>query len=205
MSEGQPKQGGLNFETVGSIVAMIIGGTALFVAWDQAQVMRAQQHASVWPILDAELYVSLDADTRFIEFVLVNAGVGPALVESVSIMIDGKSIARWSEVTNALFKSPPGGPMQFNGEDVEGSVIAPGDKVSVGKAIWAKSEDVDAAFKALSARYVQGDAPNIYVEACYCSVFERCWKTMESGRSAPVKKCPAPTNFFSSLFTEEIK
>ncbi|GJL94294.1 MAG: hypothetical protein DHS20C05_06990 [Hyphococcus sp.] len=203
MSEKKQNTISLNFETIGSVVAMLIGAIALFVAWDQAQVMRKQQHASVWPIISADLLVSGDVETRFIEFAIMNAGVGPALVESVSLMSDGEALARWSDLETVLFGTPPSGPMGFNGNDIEGAVIAAGQTVSVLKGSWGASEEIDNAFMILAERYVKGNAPNVYLSVCYCSVFERCWRSTDQSRAEPVRSCSAPTGYFENLFIED--
>lgn len=198
-----PKKAGLNFETVGSIVAMIIGASALFVAWDQAQVMRKQQHASVWPIVTTEFTISGDAGNRWIEFTVENAGVGPAIIESADFVANGKSIARWSALEDVLFAAAPEGDMSFNGRDIEGAVLGAGESALVMHGGWAASEQVDAAFLALAGRYLHGDAPEVDVRVCYCSVFRKCWMATESGLGDPVKSCPAPTGFFNTLFVDD--
>jgi hypothetical protein len=193
----------LNFETIGSLIAILIGVIALFVAWDQARVMRNQQHASVWPVISSDLTVSGDETTRFVEFEVANAGVGPALIESVSIMIDGEEVARWIEVMNGLFGDSIRGAMNFNGDDIEGSVIAAGETVSVMKGEWESREAVDAAFKQVAQGYFSGDTAEIYLRVCYCSVFDRCWITNASGRPDRIETCPAPTDYFASLFAAD--
>lgn len=193
----------LKFETIGSISAIVIGACALFVALEQARVMRAQQHAIVWPVLDPEFAIQRDAESPTLELVLFNAGVGPALVKSVSIGIDGAHADSWSDVEASLFRSPPDGDMQLRGEDVEGSVLAPGERIRIARLIWPKSEATDAAFASLVTRYTSADAPALFIDACYCSVFRRCWRTGETGHSERVKACPAPTGFFSTFFVRE--
>lgn len=193
----------LNFETVGSIVAMIIGASALFVAWDQAQIMRVQQHASVWPILSVDLVISGDKDTRFIEFVAENAGVGPALVESISLKSNGEDLRTWKDLETALFGAPIKGAMAFNGNDLEGAVLAPGESATALKGVHNAGEEVDAAFQSLAERYLAGGAPQVTLEVCYCSVFDRCWRSQEGARSKPVKECPAPTHLFNGLFADD--
>lgn len=199
----EKKSFSLNFETVGSIVAMLIGVCALFVAWDQAQVMRAQKHASVWPIVTADLTVSGDEKTRFIEFDVSNAGVGPALVRSATLIADGKEISHWSELETTLFSTEAPGAMAFNGFDIEGSVIAPGEDVVAMRGSWSAGGEIDEFFKTLAGKYLSGAAPDVQLKICYCSVFERCWETTENNGAERVKLCPAPTHFFRNLFPKE--
>ena len=197
------KKSALNFETVASVVAMGVGVCALFVAWDQAQVMRAQKHASVWPIVSADFIISGDEKTRFLEFVVENAGVGPALVESMTLMTDGVEATRWRQLEEELFGAELPGAMAFNGNDIEGAVLAAGESVTVLKGSWNVGDEIDAAFQTLAGRYLQGDAPSVSLQVCYCSVFDRCWRSEEQARSVPVKNCPAPTKLFGGLFTDD--
>ena len=43
-----------NHQTLTGIGAMLVGIAALFVAWDQGRVMRAQQHGAVFPVLQVD-------------------------------------------------------------------------------------------------------------------------------------------------------
>lgn len=193
----------LNFETVGSLVAMVIGASALFVAWDQSQVMRRQMDASVWPIVSADFVISGDEKTRFLEFTVQNAGVGPALVESVALKVDGIEARRWSDLEGALLGVAQFGPMAFNGDDLEGAVLAAGEHSTIMKGTWSSNAQIDAAFQSLATKYLEGQAPSVTLEVCYCSVFERCWRSSDQARSVPVKACPEPTKLFGGLFAKD--
>ena len=95
----------LNFETVGSITAMVIGACALFVAWDQAQIMRKQQHASVLPVINIDGGFSTSADSHVMTLSFSNDGIGPALIESASLTLDGREILDWPDLRDRLL--PP--------------------------------------------------------------------------------------------------
>ena len=50
-----------NLQSLGSVAAITVSVVALYVAWDQSRVMRAQQHADVWPALQiGTQYVTMD-------------------------------------------------------------------------------------------------------------------------------------------------
>ena len=66
-------------------VAFFVSAATLGVYLYQARMMCAQQHASVWPYLEAT-YSNVD-DYRL---VVRNKGVGPALVRQVEMTLDGK-------------------------------------------------------------------------------------------------------------------
>ena len=60
----------ISFEAVGSIVAVIIGLAALFVAWDEARSVRKQQAASVLPVIKIRT-INLNNDEGSISSVVV--------------------------------------------------------------------------------------------------------------------------------------
>ena len=69
-----------------AIAAIVISVCALFVSFYEARIMRTQQKASVWP------YVQISQEYNHERFALnaLNRGVGPAMIESVILTLDGK-------------------------------------------------------------------------------------------------------------------
>ena len=201
MTDKSPKRAiNLNFETVGSIAAMVIGASALFVAWDQAQVMRAQQHASVWPLLSPDFEIHSDDDSLIIELSLANEGVGPALVESAFLTLNGEKVSNQEYLMVRLFPDgAPKGAARFNGSDIEASVIGANDVAQVVRVAWAQTDENIAIFSEFATSYVIGGGQDVSITACYCSVFDRCFISTGQGRPTRVKQCPAPTKFFSTL------
>lgn len=190
----------LNFETIGSIAAIVIGASALYVAWDQAQVMRAQQHASVIPLLSSDFSVDQDEDGFVLELQVINKGVGPALVESAQVTVDGKVMQTREAYIRAVFSDTrPAGTANIIGSDIEQGVIGSGDQTTVFRVKWPKDDQNTAAFTALAKRYVGGDGPTVSVSTCYCSVFDRCYASNGGARAETVRACPPPTNMFATL------
>ena len=203
MTEPSGKTLRLNFETVGSLVAMVIGASALFVAWDQAQVMRAQQHASVWPLINSDFTVDPSADGLSIDMRVSNRGVGPALIKSATILIDDEPVRHRPEMMRAIFgEQPPSGSASVVGSSIESIALGAGESAQLFRVTWEASEANVAAFTALGSRYINGEGAEIRMEICYCSVFDRCYVSKDDGRPAPTKTCPAPTNLFSSILSD---
>lgn len=194
----------LNFETVGSIAAIVIGACALFVAWDQAQVMRKQQHASVWPILSVDFSVDEDEAGLFVELNVANVGVGPAVIESAALLIDGEPVTRWVDFEERLFRGDdPTGTINFNSSDFETSVLGPGEQETALRASWGKTDANISAFRTLALSYVSGEGADVRLDICYCSVFDRCFQSTAGKRPEPVSRCPAPTGFIKSFFAQD--
>ncbi len=190
----------LNFETVGSLVAMLIGMVALFVAWDQAQVMRKQQHASVWPVLSPDFSIDGDDESLILELTLANEGVGPALVESAFLTLSGEEASSPTYLMSQLFPDKqPVGQARFNGSDIEKRIIGAGDVVQIFRLAWPQTEENTAVFSEFATRYVTGGDLNVSLTACYCSVFDRCFLSTGQDRPARINQCAEPTGFFTKM------
>ncbi|XBQ17139.1 MAG: hypothetical protein ABL308_04495 [Oceanicaulis sp.] len=181
----RPSKLRLRFETVGSIAAIVVGVAALFVSWDQARVMRAQQHASVLPALQIDGYRARDGETASIGLRVRNAGVGPAIVSSVELERLGEPSEDFAPIASLL-------PEQFetNWSTMIGRVIAAGETVEAMSFHWALDAMTPEQAEALAAEWASWD-----VTICYCSVFERCWISETRGvgvRARDVRDCPAP-------------
>ncbi|MCB2112407.1 MAG: hypothetical protein KDD85_02530 [Parvularculaceae bacterium] len=193
----------MNFETVGSIVAMVVGVSALFVAWDQAQVMRAQQHASVWPLINTEFTVDPSPEGLALEMSVSNRGVGPALIESASLLVNGEPVAGRAALLNSIFgDNQPAGSASLVGSSLESNALGAGESVQLFRMTWQANEENVAAFSALGQRYINGEGADIRLEICYCSVFNRCYVSFEEGRPKTVRSCPARTNLFTNLLSD---
>lgn len=203
MSEKNKAIVNLNFETVGSVVAMLIGAAALFVAWDQAQVMRKQQHASVWPLLSPDFIIDNDETSLFLRLSVANDGVGPALVESAFLTLNGEKSTSQSEVMEFLFAdTKPSGAANLKGGSIEKTVVGAGEKEEVFNIAWPINDNNIAAFTALANRYVAGEELNVSMTICYCSVFDRCFVANGNDRPERIRQCAAPTGFFTKLISD---
>ena len=181
----------LNFETIGSIAAIVIGACALFVAWDQAQIMRKQQHASVIPAVNIASGFSSDPDAYVMTVTISNDGIGPAVIESAALYVDGEPVRDWPDFRDRLL--PPGlhGDFSSNLDSAIG-MLAAGEKSVAIQFLWPRSEETRAGFEALKARAFSADSAKTYFSVCYCSVFEKCWMTgpeKSTARPEKVKKC----------------
>lgn len=166
MSEREPSRLRLRFETVGSISAIVVGVAALFVSWDQARVMRVQQHASVLPAIQIDGYWGEYEDSARFGVRVSNNGVGPAVIRHVGLSRDGEAVADSSALAQ-LFPADS----NFSWSSMNGRILAAGSVVEpLSVSLPDDVSQQDGA--ALVAEWVRWD-----LEICYCSVFERCWIT----------------------------
>jgi hypothetical protein len=84
------------WDGVAAVIAALVGLLALCVSGYTAWLQREQVRAQVWPYLETGISGSKH------ELILVNKGVGPALIRSVKVYVDGKPQHDWDAVYASL-------------------------------------------------------------------------------------------------------
>lgn len=175
------------------VAALAVSAISLWVALGTEDANRKMVAASTWPLLQLEMGNNEDGKS-VITLSLVNAGVGPAKVESFEVIWKGKAYGSHSKYLLAccglhepLFNTPENQqqtPVQS--APVVGHAIRAGEqrpflRVPLGK-------DNLAAWKVLDlARF------GTKFRACYCSVFDECWQSDLTGvKPTPIAACNAP-------------
>lgn len=173
---------GNKVEFLVALCALVTSIIAIWVAWDQSRVMRAQQDGMVYPVLQIDGFVSRKDDTTSMGLRLENSGVGPALIESVTASVDGKSLPNLESYRSSL---APG--YQISWAALAGRAVAPGNQLDAIRLEWDTEKINNAQLN--TAAIAWGE---IEFSVCYCSVFQKCWVTGASAtRATPVKRCPA--------------
>ena len=73
-----------------AVCAVMTSVVALFIAWYQTQVMRGQQEAQVWPMVQLTHETDFNGESVSYAIAVENAGVGPALIDSFAITMPGR-------------------------------------------------------------------------------------------------------------------
>lgn len=172
-----------NHQAITAIGAMLVGVAALFVAWDQSRVMRAQQHGAVVPVLQVDGFIQSRPERRDFGLRIVNNGVGPAMIQSVSLLRNGEVVTDFDQLISFM---PDGFDRSWS--SVNGRALAPGGEVEPATFTWARGQLDEDELGALL------DEWNYWtVEVCYCSVFDRCWTTTSDNEMRlPVASCEMP-------------
>ena len=172
---------GNKVEFLVAICALLTSAMAVFMAWDQGSVMRAQQHGAVYPVLQVDGFVDEGRTHTSIGINVGNSGVGPALIESVEFFVNDERTERFDEYLDSL---PRGFNLSYAA--VSGRALAPGETVTAICIQWPRN-----SFDRSTISRIQTDSDNWSLEICYCSVFNRCWKTTRIGqsRAEPTKSC----------------
>ncbi|WP_421789283.1 hypothetical protein [Hyphobacterium sp.] len=175
-----------NHQAITAIGAMVVGLAALYVAWDQSRVMRAQQHGAVVPALQIDAFTNTDDGILSVGLRVANNGVGPAMIEHVRVLRDGETV----DQIDAMFDSFPAEQLDRSWVTLTGRVVAPGELVIPISVAWP-GEAVNA--ESIAALFSEWDRWE--TEICYCSVFDRCWiATVQVRERRQVHSCPAPSD-----------
>lgn len=178
-----------NWDALSAVIASLIGLLALCVSGYTAYIQRQQVRAQVWPWLFA------GNDDNAQSIVVANKGVGPAIVRSAQMLVDGKPQPDWSHVLHALDLPP----RNFAQATLNPNVLSPGEEVQIIKFL---DKDDYQRFKAAAINHL---ATNV----CFCSTLRECWMYSDRhlvGYKAiaqlvrPVGQCPklAPAEIFNN-------
>lgn len=185
----------VNWDAVAAIIAAFIGLLALLVggytAYVQHQGVQTEikgVRAQVWPYLeigDSGIEANGANNIAGGKLIAVNAGVGPAIVRSVEIFVNGKAEPDWIHV----FKAANFHPNNTSFSTLNKSVLPPGKTLSFleihGQRDWSKFK-----FKLYN---------DIVIRTCYCSTLGRCWQSTLDFKAPirqgePVNSCPTAQN-----------
>gem|GEM_PF-3745766 len=81
----------LRFDTVVAACALLMSSVTAGAMVYQTRVLQDQFSATVWPYLSVNMFYG----THNLELHLTNQGVGPALVRSAQLVVDGKPMLGW--------------------------------------------------------------------------------------------------------------
>jgi len=190
------KRTGLDFETVGSIVAIVIGLAALYVSWQEASNARQDRLASSLPVMETGVGVRAN-DGVSIAIRAENAGAGTALVYSAALRVDGEIIDGADALQAALLGDAL--PPENSSITIDGIELRPlvaGESIEPFVVSWdpaeIEGEVSDDVFNAIFEKRVT-------LDVCFCDIYERCWLTQTQAFPTPVEECPPPTGFPNNL------
>ena len=160
-----------------ALVATAASTGALLVGAYTASLQRHHDRAEVWPHLELALSLSPEGATISV----VNSGIGPAVIQSVGATLDGKPIASWDQLAQALVDHPL---RAYSASSLADRVIRAGEAQQV--LTIPASELSSTSRRALT---------RASVSVCYASVFDERWLVRTpalTGRSEwrSVDRCP---------------
>jgi hypothetical protein len=138
---------------------------AVVVSFYQARIAEKQAHASVWPYLSIGYNVNDGSDAAGFTWTVDNNGLGPAILESVEVTVDGVPRQGWADVTAAIGLVP--GSLRTT-SSLNGRVLPPSIN---------RETTIDAIHlpTLADARLFYRARDRIKMSICYCSVYDECW------------------------------
>ena len=159
-----------------AVCALLMSTLATAASWWQSRVVATQLSSQVWP------YVAFSTTTGpGLEVDVTNEGLGPAVVRSVQLTVDGKAYPSFLGAERALLGSRAELPHGTFGSISEGSVIRIGGSVRLIKI------DSPSLVRAIVPKLNRID-----LRVCYCSILGDCWTRSSLGAQDPVRvnACP---------------
>lgn len=179
---------GRRMDRLMSYIAIFVAIIAALAALQEARSNREHQAISVWPYVQSFAGVNFGEPTeqfpdRF-AFLVTNKGVGPAIIEDLTIARNGQTYQSWSTLLYRLAEEKQvEGPLA-----ISESAMEAGEVLEAGELRWiARTNNLDLARHA--AQLVYG-TEEVTFELCYCSLYRECWRlTFPDARPEDVAAC----------------
>lgn len=189
-----------------AVCAVISSIAAVYIAWDQARVMRSQEKADVWPIVQLIHHTGFDQGGFQYRFRIENAGVGPALIENFKVRLPEQGDTESLRDMVAFFAGPElmesfTAP-NWTDQSILNRVMRQGTQLNAITADWRPEEGLQDAVDAHVGAFIDGERPPAEVFVCYCSILGDCWiatTVQSSPRPIEVKSCEAMPDVMDQL------
>jgi hypothetical protein len=150
-------------ETFIAVAALIVSISAVAVGLYEAALQRHHDRAEVWPHPEIEVFTKKTGATITLE----NTGIGPAIVQTAIVTVDGRPQHNWSGVLRTLNGRDPS---PFSNYSILQHGLRPGDRLAM--------IDIPVADQ---PRDFWKSISRVGVSICYSSVFDQHW-VVESKR-----------------------
>jgi len=156
-------------------LALVISAGATLSSVYQTHVIARQLGASVWPYLS--ITSTLGPSTY--RLAVTNDGLGPALVRSATLSVDGKSVASYREAAVRVAR---------------GAKLARADSSStaaIGKTTVIRAGDTHDLIRASGSLITKGGdlGQRVTLALCYCSLEDQCWTVRSHEQRVAVASC----------------
>ena len=157
------------WQTLLSVAGVFIAVVALYAALSESSAVRQQTAAAVWPFVQLSIEDSDTGDAADFTLSFTNAGVGPAKMRTMRLVVDGEPVRDWADAVNRM-----GGQLSdnVNRNFISNRVLRPNERVD---SFHTSDLELARNFQAAMSN------PENYITFCYCSIFDECW-TADSRR-----------------------
>lgn len=167
------------FQAALAVAGILTGLVALWAAIGEADAVRKQQAASVYPELQFAHSFTTDDTGKVFRFLMVNNGIGPGRVKAFRFTFDGTPLQSWRGLVSQISDEDEQRP-EFTYSQMTGRLIRPGETI-------VAFETRDSA----TIDYLMVNLEMNEVAYCYCSIFDDCWTPSDMQNEAPIsqKQC----------------
>jgi len=191
MADSVQRRPKIHAEMLVGVSAIVIGICALGISLYETSLMREEQRAAIMPLLELTRSHNLRTDEPSGEgprlwLQAENVGIGPARVEDFRVTVDGAPQPTWDAAFRELIGHES--PITYGQSRISGRTIPPDRLVTM-----MKLDDRELAEKILA------EIDRLDFEACFCSIFDECWKTSNSdfGAATQVDSCQRSDGSFT--------
>jgi hypothetical protein len=169
------------------VCAVSISLVSIFLAIQNGKAMEQLVQTNSWPFIRMTYSTSNLDGTPHNHVNIANKGVGPASIESLEILLDGKPMNSPRTLLNAMLNRTTVAPHpRILESSVVHDVLTAKEQVTV---VDFNPEELSTEDNAA----IKTAFSNLEFRVCYCSVFDECWVADSSkARPARVKTCPVP-------------
>lgn len=174
------EKSGIRRAEIGSAIAVLIAVLAVVVSFYQARIAENQAHASVWPYLSIGYNMYDGSDGPGFTWTVDNNGLGPAVLQSVVVKVDGAPRKTWRDVITALGIQPD---IMRTTSSLHGRVLPP----NINRETTVQAIHIPTL---ADARLFNKARDRVTMDICYCSVYDECWiARFEDARVERVSHC----------------
>lgn len=148
---------------LGAACAIIVAVCSLGMTIYEARAAREHDRISVWP----RIYQTVSDSAKLYIRTVTNVGLGPAIIRTFAVEVDGVVKHNWADVVGATLKTGKDSLPRmttFYSSFGKGSVLLPGAHLDL----------LTISSDALSGKLVAAEH-RIRSTVCYCSVYDECW------------------------------
>ena len=179
MSDDEPAslRKAIRLDLVIAVCALLISALATSASWWQTHVVAQQLQAQVWPYLT----ITGTLSSKEVSYAISNDGLGPAVIRSVVLTVDGKPQQTMVDAMHALI-----GRMGGQAHGLTMATPGAGTVIRVGGSVT-----MFHLTSPVLAPKLARQAGRVGLRVCYCSIVGGCW-LKEAQRSDPraVPRCP---------------
>ncbi len=173
----------VRYDVIIACSALLISAVTSAALVYQTHVISRQFSATVWP------YVSFDVTrgASSLSVAMRNDGVGPALLRTVDITVDGKRVPSLNAIVDPLVAKVTSASKSHDTRAMVSSIQS-------GEVLPANQQVTLVQVSGADAtRLLLAMAPRLNLSVCYCSLLGRCWITQFNDRSNEphdISTCP---------------